>query len=152
MRGGCAPRALTGGVWAADRAEAVGEGYRRRCDSQMEARARIMEVMEAHGTLAYGLPYYDCDLDGSFGPVQDADNGARFCARKNNTMIKGYMDADGTDMNCNCARDEDREKPQKVCLGNGNYNPKQKDGEDPFCVDQDGYFTKKVNSDNSCTS
>ncbi|GLG93775.1 Protein of unknown function, partial [Gryllus bimaculatus] len=58
-------------------------------------------------------------------------------------MIKGYMDADGTGMNCNCARDEDREKQQKMCLGNGNYNPKQKDGEDPFCVDQDGFFTKK---------
>ncbi|KAK7869856.1 hypothetical protein R5R35_006667 [Gryllus longicercus] len=131
------------------RAEAVGEGYRRRCDSQMEARARIVEVMEARGTTPYGLPYVNCDLDGSFAPVQLRDSGQRFCAWKDKQQILGFQQpaTENNGMNCNCARDTVLLGNTLLrCSSNGNYETYRDEDGKIYCVDDDGYFMKFVDT------
>jgi hypothetical protein len=48
----------------------LGSGYLRQCESMLIALKRIEILMAAHGSKNLTLPYTNCELDGSYGAVQ----------------------------------------------------------------------------------
>jgi hypothetical protein len=52
----------------------VGSGYLRQCESLLNAQKKIEIEMEAHNSRNPNFPYINCDLDGSYGAVQQNGN------------------------------------------------------------------------------
>jgi hypothetical protein len=52
----------------------VGSGYLRQCESLLFAQKRIEIEMAAHNSRNPNFPYVNCDLDGSYGAVQQEGN------------------------------------------------------------------------------
>jgi hypothetical protein len=52
----------------------VGSGYLRQCESLLIAQKRIEIEMAAHNSKNPNFPYANCDLDGSYGAVQQIGN------------------------------------------------------------------------------
>ncbi|KAJ4439845.1 hypothetical protein ANN_07973 [Periplaneta americana] len=52
----------------------VGSKYLRQCESQQVAQARVIREMAAHKANNPNFPYTNCDLDGSYGAVQQDTN------------------------------------------------------------------------------
>jgi hypothetical protein len=52
----------------------VGSGYLRQCESLLTAQKKIEIEMEAHNSINPNFPYVNCDLDGSYGAVQQNGN------------------------------------------------------------------------------
>jgi len=57
-----------------DDSESLGSGYLRQCESMLIAKKRIEILMEAHGSKNPNFPYANCELDGSYGAVQQKGN------------------------------------------------------------------------------
>jgi hypothetical protein len=52
----------------------VGSGYLRQCESLLIAQKKIEIEMAAHNSRNPNFPFVNCDLDGSYGAVQQAGN------------------------------------------------------------------------------
>ncbi|XP_069703617.1 uncharacterized protein [Periplaneta americana] len=122
----------------------VGSKYLRQCESQQVAQARVIREMAAHKANNPNFPYTNCDLDGSYGAVQQ-DTNTFYCAWKDKTRIEGYSAeyADFPKMNCRCARDKKiyGDSVMQKCSGSGNYESKQYTNNGTvYCVDEDGFL------------
>jgi hypothetical protein len=107
----------------------------------LTAQKRIEILMAAHNSINPYLPYTNCELDGSYGAVQQVQN-LLVCAWKDKTPIGSYASqmSDMHNMNCRCARDQKKYGVVQVCLGNGNYDPTQYTSDGTlYCVDKDGF-------------
>ncbi|XP_033607915.1 uncharacterized protein LOC111865888 isoform X1 [Cryptotermes secundus] len=127
----------------------VGSAYLRQCESLLIAQKKIEIEMAAHNSRNPNFPYVNCELDGSYGAVQQ-DGNQMYCAWKDKSRIEGYAAElrDMANMNCRCARDKKMygNLIQHICLGNGNYNHEQYTNNGTrYCVDADGFL-----DDNAC--
>jgi hypothetical protein len=52
----------------------LGSRYLRQCESLLIAQKRIEIVMAAHNSINPNFPYTNCELDGSYGAVQQEGN------------------------------------------------------------------------------
>jgi hypothetical protein len=52
----------------------VGSGYLRQCESLLIAQKKIEILMAAHNSINPNFPYTNCELDGSYGAVQQDGN------------------------------------------------------------------------------
>jgi len=57
-----------------DDSASLGSGYLRQCESMLTAQKRIEILMAAHNSINPYLPYTNCELDGSYGAVQQVQN------------------------------------------------------------------------------
>jgi hypothetical protein len=52
----------------------LGSGYLRQCESMLIAQKRIEILMADHNSMNPNFPYTNCELDGSYGAVQQDGN------------------------------------------------------------------------------
>nr|XP_022905851.1 uncharacterized protein LOC111417721 isoform X1 [Onthophagus taurus] len=124
--------------------ESVGSQYFRQCESQIYAQAKIKDEYNAHGTIKINFGNLKCLYDGNFGPYK-TEEGQTMCVWKDNSKIGSYAVAgENPTLTCNCARDVKifellGKQLMQACSPDGSYSPVQKDGDEYYCVDTDGY-------------
>ncbi|XP_021934500.1 uncharacterized protein LOC110837046 [Zootermopsis nevadensis] len=126
--------------------ELTGSGYLRQCESLLFAQKKIEIEMAAHNSINPNFPHTNCELDGSYGAVQQ-DGNQFYCGWKDKSRINGYAAEvkDAAAMNCRCARDNKMYGSANQCLGNGNYNPEQYTNNGTrYCIDADGFLDDKA--------
>ncbi|XP_042207770.1 uncharacterized protein LOC121856343 [Homarus americanus] len=116
----------------------MGEKYLRRCESQYEAYAELVDLMAFKGVQGPST-LLKCDPDGSYNSKQ-CDTQMCRCYDKYMDQALSYPSGDG----CRCARDRQLYLENKIQLeikckvNTGTYEPIQPRGKYAFCVDSDG--------------
>ncbi|GAB6026426.1 hypothetical protein CHUAL_012627 [Chamberlinius hualienensis] len=126
------------------------EEYIRGCEKVRDEILLTMDNYTLYGAHIYGVDVPNCDLDGSYAPVQCLGDKC-FCAdRFNGTQIGNYVmprySEEAHSMSCHCARDttyvtDPMLKKQYVCDSKGDYYPLQCQGSLCYCVNPDGTQT-----------
>ncbi|KAF7270579.1 hypothetical protein GWI33_016470 [Rhynchophorus ferrugineus] len=116
--------------------------YYKPCELEYMELLEELEELEAEGyTKVVGFDFPNCDLDGTYAPVQQ-NSSHKYCVSPEGKVLGDYVVAinDAADMNCKCARanliSASIEKAQ--CLENGNYRTVQCRRGVCRCVDSNG--------------
>merc|ERR1712130_102882 len=117
--------------------ENFGSQYLRKCESRAIKVAKTQANLRAHGTSWSPSSIYNCDFDGSFGPVHQYPTETRCQNSHGKDDVYAAPNEEAADMNCQCFRDLSANMPGVVnCQGNGNYPTYQKSNGKEWCVDQ----------------
>ncbi|XP_030750657.1 uncharacterized protein LOC115878327 [Sitophilus oryzae] len=121
----------------------VGEYY-KTCESKyMDVYKKVQEYKAQGYNQVIGYEYPNCDLDGTYAPVQQ-NKTHKYCVDIEGNILTAVSKSSSgtlaTSMNCKCIRSNlmssTVDKP--ACLENGNYNPIQCRRGFCRCVDTDG--------------
>ncbi|KAF8773245.1 Equistatin like protein [Argiope bruennichi] len=112
--------------------------FRSNCWNERNSLKQIIKKHEDQQIAVIGIDLPECDLDGSYAPVQCRQESC-FCVDKEGNPFEGYKvprhSKEGEEMDCRCVRDkffirQQKEKNQNMkdfdiykCAPNGNYKP-----------------------------
>jgi len=123
------------------------ESYFRPCELERNDMLESMYNATQYDARIMGLDLPQCDLDGSYAPIQCRGDRCYCAHRLSGHIFAGYeakrYSQDAEEMNCNCIRDsqyitDPTLKEQVQCTNLGNYAPIQCQGSLCYCVDING--------------
>jgi len=110
--------------------------YMRKCETRAINVAKTQAKLRVHGTRWTPSSIYNCDYDGSFGPVHQYPTETRCQSASGKDDIYAAPNEEAAGMNCQCFRDLGANMPGVVnCQGNGNYPSYQTSNGREWCTD-----------------